>query len=193
MVKKVLRWIGALLLSAAIVAGYVALAWLGATPFELVLTTVMILMVIVVGALVIHLRAVHRALYQANQVAYKGFMLEFFLGVKTLLRERRDSPEDAGDDLVWSLLEDYFRREVELYYTVVEELYDKTSLMHMLERGRVRKEPGLPDARPVEPLYSGLHDLLGRLRDEREARREAAGGRPAGPAAGAGTPRGARV
>ncbi|HEU4464035.1 MAG TPA: hypothetical protein VFS53_03230, partial [Gemmatimonadota bacterium] len=61
-----------------------------------------------------------------------------------------------------------------LYNTVIEELYDKTSMMHMLERGRIRKEGGLADPRPVEPLYAELHELLARLREERDARYEAA-------------------
>ena len=47
-------------------------------------------------------------------------------------------------------------------------------MMHMLERGRVRKEGGFADPRPVEPLYAELHEFLGRLREEREARDEAA-------------------
>ena len=66
------------------------------------------------------------------------------------------------------------RREAELYNTVVEDLYDKTSMMHMLERGRVRKEGGLADPRPAEPLYAELHELLARLREERQARETAA-------------------
>lgn len=176
MVKKILRVLGVVVLAVAIVAAYVGLAWTGAAPFELVLTTVMILMVIVVGALLLHLRALHRALFQHAQVAYKGFMLDFFLAVKTLMRERRDEGT-AEHDLVWNLMEDYFRREADLYNSVVEELYDKTTMMHMLERGRMRKESGLPDNRPVEPLYAGLHALLTTLREERMDR-ERARGRP---------------
>lgn len=64
MVKRILKWIGAAVLGAAIVATYVGMAWLGATAFELLLTTVMIAMVIAVGALTLHLRALHRALFQ---------------------------------------------------------------------------------------------------------------------------------
>lgn len=173
MVKRVLKWIGAVLLGAAIVAGYVGLALLGATPFELVLTTVMILMVLVVGALVLHLRVMHRALFQHAQIAYNGFVLDFFLRLRELLRERREEGRAAENDLLWNLIESYFRRETELYNSVVEELWDKTSMMHMLERGRLRKEAGLGDPRPVEPLYAELHELLGRLREERLAREEA--------------------
>ena len=166
MIKKLLRILGAIVLAAAVVAAYVGLTLAGATPFELVLATIMILLVIVVGALVLHLRALHRALFQHAQVAYKGFMLDFILAVKTLMRERREEGS-AEHDLVWNLMEDYFRREADLYNTVFEELYDKTTMMHMLERGRLRKESGLPDNRPVEPLYAGLHELLTRLREER--------------------------
>lgn len=173
MLKRVLKWIGALLLGAAIIAGYVGLALLGTTPFELVLTTVMILMVVVVGALVIHLRALHRALFQHAQIAYRGFVLDFFLSLRSLLRERREEGRGAENDLLWNLIESYFRRETELYNTVVEELWDKTSMMHMLERGRIHKEAGLGDPRPIEPLYAELQELLGRLRDERVAREEA--------------------
>lgn len=172
MLKKILKILGAIVLAVAIVAAYAGLAWVGATPFELVLTTVMILMVLAVGALTLHLRALHRALFQHAQIAYKGFMLDFFLSLKTLMRERREAGESAEHDLVWNLIEDYFRRETELYNTVVEELYDKTSMMHILDRGRVRREPGLPDPRPVAPLYAGLHELLDRLREERLAREE---------------------
>ncbi len=174
MIKKTLKILGAVLLSAAIVAGYVALAMAGATAFELVLTSVMILMVIAVGGLILHLRALHRALFQHAQVAYKGFMLDFFLAVKTLMGERREEGT-AEHDLVWNLLEDYFRKEADLYNSVVEELYDKTTMMHMLDRGRMRKESGLSDNRPVEPLYAGLHQLLSTLRDEREEREAARG------------------
>jgi len=170
--KELLKGLAVGLLAGGIIAGYVGLSWLGATPFELVLTTVMAAMVIAVGALVLHLRAVHRALTQHAQVAYKGFMLNFFLALKGLLRERRTDATAAENDLVWNLIEDYFRREAELYNTVVEELYDKTSMMHMLDRSRMRKEPALGDPRPVEPLYQELHALLGRLREERGAREE---------------------
>lgn len=179
--RKFLKGLLVGLLAAVVVAGYVALYWSGATPFELVLTTVMAAMAVAVGALVLHLRAVHRALFQHAQVAYKGFMLNFFLALKGLLRERRTDTTAAENDLVWNLIEDYFRRESELYNTVVEELYDKTSMMHMLDRSRMRKEPGLGDPRPVEPLYQELHALLGRLRDqdrgspEREPRSRVAG------------------
>lgn len=175
MLKTILRWIGAVLLGAAIVAGYVGLAMLGATPFELVLTTVMILMVLAVGALVLHLRVLHRALFQHAQIAYNGFVLDFFLRLRELLRERREEGRAAENDLLWNLIESYFRRETELYNSVIEELWDKTSMMHMLERGRLRKEAGLGDPRPVEPLYAELHELLGRLREERMAREEARG------------------
>lgn len=175
MLKTILRWIGAVLLGAAIVAGYVGLAMLGATPFELVLTTVMILMVLAVGALVLHLRVLHRALFQHAQIAYNGFVIDFFLRLRELLRERREEGRAAENDLLWNLIESYFRRETELYNSVIEELWDKTSMMHMLERGRLRKEAGLGDPRPVEPLYAELHELLGRLREERMAREEARG------------------
>ena len=161
------------LLAGGIIAGYVGLAWLGATAFELVLATIMSAMVIAVGALILHLRALHRALYQQSQVAYQGFVRHFFLAVRSLLRERRAGEAAAEGDLVWNLIEDYFRREAELYNTVVEDLYDKTSMMHMLERGRLRREPGLGDPRPVEPLYQELHALLGQLREERGEREEA--------------------
>lgn len=172
MLKKMIRILGAIVLVGVVAAAYVGLAWAGATTFELVLTTVMILMTVMVGALVLHLRALHRALFQHAQVAYKGFMLDFFLAVRTLMRERRDE-SSAEHDLVWNLLEDYFRRESELYNAVVEELYDKTTMMHMLERGRVRKESALPDNRPIEPLYARLHELLSRLREERIDRERA--------------------
>jgi hypothetical protein len=99
-------------------------------------------------------------------------MLNFFLALKGLLRERRTDATAAENDLVWNLIEDYFRREAELYNTVVEELYDKTSMMHMLDRSRMRKEPALGDPRPVEPLYQELHALLGRLREERGVRED---------------------
>lgn len=182
MARELLKGLGIGLLAGGIIAGYVGLSWLGATPFELVLTTVMVAMVIAVGALVLHLRAMHRALSQHAQVAYNGFMLNFFLAIRGLLGERRNESTAAESDLVWSLFEDYFRREAELYNTVVEELYDKTSMMHMLERGRVRKEPGLGDPRPIEPQYQELHALLGRLREERRLREEGEGrARVAGP------------
>ncbi len=158
------------------------------SPFEIAMVVMMAAMIVAVVALVLHLRAIHRALFQNAQVAYKGFMLNFFLALKGLLRERETEETAAESDLVWNLIEDYFRRETELYNTVVEELYDKSSMMHMLDRGRTRKEPGLGDPRPVEPLYQELHALLGRLREERrrrvgEERREtaSAGARVAGP------------
>jgi len=143
------------------------------TPFEIVLVAILVVLVVAVTALVLHLRALHRALFQHAQVAYKGFMLNFFLALKGLLRERA-SADQPENDLVWNLIEDYFRRESELYNTVVEELYDKSSMMHLLDRSRVRREPGLGDPRPVEPLYQELHALLGRLREERRVREERA-------------------
>lgn len=173
--KQLLRGIGLGLVVVAIAAAYVGLARLGATVFELVVATFMAAMVVVVAALVLQLRALHRALYQQAQVAYQGFVLDFFLAVGQLLRERRAGEPSSESDLLWSLIEDYFHREAQLYHTVVEELYDKTSMMHMLERGRLRREPGLGDPRPVEPLYRELHELLGRLRDQRQARQETAG------------------
>lgn len=100
------------------------LLWLGVSVFELVLTTVMVAMVVAVVALILHLRALHRALFQQAQVAYQGFVLNFFLAVRHLLRERRSDEPSAEGDLVWNLIEDYFRREAELYTTVIEELYD---------------------------------------------------------------------
>jgi hypothetical protein len=101
-------------------------------------------------------------------------MLNFFLALKGLLREREGEARAAENDLVWNLIEDYFRRETELYNTVVEELYDKSSMMHLLDRSRTRREPALGDSRPVEPLYQELHALLGRLREERRQREELA-------------------
>lgn len=174
--RKILLWLLGAVVVAAIGVGYWGLWLSGATPFQLVLTTVMLLMAIAVLALVLHLRALHRALFQHAQIAYRGFVLDFFLSLKTLLRERREEGRAAESDLLWNLIEGYFRRESELYNTVVEELWDKTSMMHMLDRGRLRKEAGLGDSRPVEPLYADLHDLLGRLREERLAREEGRGG-----------------
>jgi hypothetical protein len=87
--------------------------------------------------------------------------------------QSRAGETGPANDVIWNLLEDYFRSETELYNTVIEELYDKTTMMHMLERGRIRKEGGLSDPRPVEPLYTELHELLARLREERQARHEA--------------------
>lgn len=174
MLREFLKGLAYTLVAAAIIGLYVALAWSGATVFELVLATIMTAMVVVVGALVLHLRAVHRALFQHAQVAYKGFMLNFFLALKGLLRDRRSEGTAAENDLIWNLIEDYFRRETELYNTVVEELYDKSNMMHMLDRGRMRKEPALGDPRPVEPLYQELHALLGSLREERRVREERA-------------------
>jgi len=170
MMKRIFLWIGGLAVVAALGAGYYGLYLSGAGPFELVLTSVMVLIVVAVFALVLHLRALHRALFQHAQVAYKGFMLDFFLALKQLMREREDDASGAVGDLTWNLIEDYFRREAELYNTVVEELYDKTSMMHMLDRTRIRKEVGLGDPRPVEPLYSEVHRLLERLREDRMAR-----------------------
>lgn len=178
---KVIKGIVAVVLLAGIVAGYTALAMAGTTAYELLLATILGAMVIAVFALVIHLRAVHRALFQHAQVAYKGFMLNFFLALKGLLRDRDADVQAAENDLVWNLIEDYFRRETELYNTVVEELYDKSSMMHLLDRSRMRKEPALGDSRPVEPLYQELHALLGRLREERHQREEPAGEKSSAP------------
>jgi len=171
---RVLKGIVVVVLLGGVAAGYAALAMAGTTPYELLLATILLAMVFAVVALVLHLRAVHRALFQHAQVAYKGFMLNFFLALKGLLREREADPRAAENDLVWNLIEDYFRRETELYNTVVEELYDKSSMMHLLDRSRTRKEPALGDSRPVEPLYQELHALLGRLREERRQREELA-------------------
>jgi hypothetical protein len=171
---KVLKGIAAAVVVAGIAAGYAALVMAGTTPYELLLATILGAMVIALVALVLHLRAVHRALFQHAQVAYKGFMLNFFLALKGLLREREGEARAAENDLVWNLIEDYFRRETELYNTVVEELYDKSSMMHLLDRSRTRREPALGDSRPVEPLYQELHALLGRLREERRQREELA-------------------
>lgn len=170
--KTVLKWIGGIVVAAVLVAGYWALYDLGATAFELVLTSVMLLTVIAILALTLHLRTMHRALFQHAQVTYKAFMLDFFLALKKLMREREDDASGAASDLTWNLIEDYFRREAELYNTVVEELYDKTSMMHMLDRRSIQKEVGLGDPRPVEPLYQDLHLLLEKLRDDRMAREE---------------------
>jgi len=173
MLKSVLKILGATAAVAAIGAAYAGLYLSGATPFELVVVSVLLLLVIAVGALVLHLRALHRALFQHAQIAYKGFMLNFFLETRSLMQSRAGETGPAND-VIWNLLEDYFRSETELYNTVIEELYDKTTMMHMLERGRVRKEGGLADPRPVEPLYAELHELLARLREERQARAETA-------------------
>lgn len=171
MLKNILRTIGLIVAVAAIGVAYAGLYLSGAAVFELVVVSVLLLMVIAVGALVLHLRALHRALFQHAQIAYKGFMLNFFVEIRSLMRDRAGETGPAND-VIWNLLEDYFRRETELYNTVIEELYDKTTMMHMLERGRLRKEGGLADPRPVEPLYAELHELLARLREEREARQE---------------------
>lgn len=173
MLKSILKILGAIVAVAAIGAAYAGLYLSGATPFELVVVSVLLLLVIAVAALVLHLRALHRALFQHAQIAYKGFMLNFFLETRSLMQSRAEETGPAND-VIWNLLEDYFRREAELYNTVIEELYDKTTMMHMLERGRVRKEGGFTDARPVEPLYAELHEFLARLREQREARGEAA-------------------
>lgn len=174
MLKNIVKVLGAIVAIAAVGAAYVGLYIGGASAFELVVATALILLVVSVAALVLHLRALHRALFQHAQIAYKGFMLNFFLEVRALMRDRAGDAVPANE-LIWNLLEDYFRSETELYNTVIEELYDKTSMMHMLERGRMRKEGGLADPRPVEPLYAELHELLARLREERDARYEAAG------------------
>lgn len=171
MLKRFFRVIGAIVVIAAVGAAYAGLYLVGATAFELVVVSVLFLMVVAVGALVLHLRALHRALFQHAQIAYKGFMLNFFLEARGLMRDRSGESGPASE-VIWNLLEDYFRSETELYNTVIEELYDKTTMMHMLERGRMRKEGGLADPRPVEPLYAELHELLARLREEREARQE---------------------
>lgn len=179
MLKHILKVLGAIVAVAAIGAAYAGLHLGGASAFELVVLTVLILIAIAVAALVLHLRALHRALFQHAQIAYKGFMLNFFVEVRALMRDRAGEAAPANE-LIWNLLEDYFRSETELYNTVVEELYDKTRMMHILERGRVRKEGALADPRPVEPLYAELHELLARLREEREARHEAARRQSAG-------------
>lgn len=171
MLKGILRAFGAIAVVAAVGAAYAALYLNGAEVFELVVVSAVLLMAIAVMALVLHLRALHRALFQHAQIAYKGFMLNFFLEIRSLMRDRAGESGPAND-VVWNLLEDYFRRETELYNTVIEELYDKTTMMHMLERGRLKKEGGLADPRPVEPLYAELHELLARLREERQARQE---------------------
>jgi hypothetical protein len=171
MLKRFFRVIGAIVVIAAVGAAYAGLYLVGATAFELVVVSVLFLMVVAVGALVLHLRALHRALFQHAQIAYKGFMLNFFLEVRALMRDRSGESGPASE-VIWNLLEDYFRSETELYNTVIEELYDKTTMMHMLERGRMRKEGGLADPRPVEPLYAELHELLARLREERQTRQE---------------------
>ncbi|HYO46081.1 MAG TPA: hypothetical protein VEY33_05275 [Gemmatimonadota bacterium] len=171
MLKSLLKVLGAIVSIVAVGAAYAGLYLSGATAFELVVLSVLLLMVIAVGALVLHLRTLHRALFQHAQIAYKGFMLNFFLEARALMRDRAGEAGPANE-VIWNLLEDYFRRETELYNTVIEELYDKTTMMHMLERGRVRKEGALGDPRPVEPLYAELHELLARLREEREARHE---------------------
>ena len=172
MLRNILKVVGAIVAIVAVGAAYAGLYFAGATAFELVILSVMLVMVIAVAALVLHLRAVHRALFQHAQIAYKGFMLNFFLETRALMQSRAGETGPAND-VIWNLLEDYFRSETELYNTVIEELYDKTTMMHMLERGRIRKEGGLTDPRPVEPLYAELHELLARLREERQARQEA--------------------
>lgn len=172
MLRRILKISGVIVAVGAIGAAYVGLFLSGASPFELAVLSVLLLLVIVFIALALHLRALHRALFQHAQVAYKGFMLNFFLATRSLMQGRGD--ERPANDVIWNLLEDYFRRESELYNTVIEELYDKTTMMHMLERGRVRKEGGLADPRPAEPLYAELHELLARLREERQARETAA-------------------
>ena len=172
MLRNILKVVGAIVAIIAVGAAYAGLYFTGATAFELVVLSVMLVMVIAVAALVLHLRAVHRALFQHAQIAYKGFMLNFFLETRALMQSRAGETGPAND-VIWNLLEDYFRSETELYNTVIEELYDKTTMMHMLERGRIRKEGGLADPRPVEPLYAELHELLARLREERQARQEA--------------------
>lgn len=172
MLRNILKVVGAIVAIIAVGAAYAGLYFAGATAFELVVLSVMLVMVIAVAALVLHLRAVHRALFQHAQIAYKGFMLNFFLETRALMQSRAGETGPAND-VIWNLLEDYFRSETELYNTVIEELYDKTTMMHMLERGRIRKEGGLTDPRPVEPLYAELHELLARLREERQARQEA--------------------
>jgi hypothetical protein len=171
MLKGILRVLGAIVAVAAVGVAYTALYLNGAEVFELVVVSAVLLMAIAVMALVLHLRALHRALFQHAQIAYKGFMLNFFLEIRSLMRDRAGEGGPAND-VIWNLLEDYFRRETELYNTVIEELYDKTTMMHMLERGRLKKEGGLADPRPVEPLYAELHELLARLREERLARQE---------------------
>lgn len=172
MLRNILKVVGAIVAIIAVGAAYAGLYFAGATAFELVVLSVMLVMVIAVAALVLHLRAVHRAMFQHAQIAYKGFMLNFFLETRALMQSRAGETGPAND-VIWNLLEDYFRSETELYNTVIEELYDKTTMMHMLERGRIRKEGGLADPRPVEPLYAELHELLARLREERQARHEA--------------------
>lgn len=172
MLRNILKVVGAIVAIIAVGAAYAGLYFAGATAFELVVLSVMLVMVIAVAALVLHLRAVHRAMFQHAQIAYKGFMLNFFLETRALMQSRAGETGPAND-VIWNLLEDYFRSETELYNTVIEELYDKTTMMHMLERGRIRKEGGLTDPRPVEPLYAELHELLARLREERQARHEA--------------------
>lgn len=172
MFRNILKVVGAIVAIVAVGAAYAGLYFAGATAFELVVLSVMLVMVIAVAALVLHLRAVHRAMFQHAQIAYKGFMLNFFLETRALMQSRAGETGPAND-VIWNLLEDYFRSETELYNTVIEELYDKTTMMHMLERGRIRKEGGLTDPRPVEPLYAELHELLARLREERQARHEA--------------------
>jgi hypothetical protein len=173
MLRNILKILGAIVAIAALGAAYAGLYMNGTTAFELVVLSVLLLMALALAALVLHLRALHRALFQHAQIAYKGFMLNFFLETRALMQSRAGEAGPAND-VIWNLLEDYFRSETELYNTVIEELYDKTTMMHMLERGRIRKEGGLTDPRPVEPLYAELHELLARLREERHARHEAA-------------------
>ncbi len=88
MLKHVFKVLGAIVAIAAIGAAYAGLYLGGASPFELVVVTVLILLAIAVVALVLHLRALHRALFQHAQIAYKGFMLNFFLEVRALMRDR---------------------------------------------------------------------------------------------------------
>lgn len=168
--NRFFRWLGPLAAVAAVVAAYAGLVLTGASVVEIAVVTALLLLAIAILTLTLHVRTLHRALFQHAQIAYKAFMLDFFLSVKGLLRERREDPA-PDHDLIWNLVEAYFRREAELYNTVIEELYDKTSMMHLIERGRVRKDAGIPDPRPVEPLYGQLHELLARLREEREGRR----------------------
>ena len=119
MLKNILKILGAIVAVAAIGAAYVGLYLSGATPLELVIVSVLLLVVIAVAALVLHLRALHRALFQHAQIAYKGFMLNFFLETRSLMQNRAEETGPAND-VIWNLLEDYYRREAELYNTVIE-------------------------------------------------------------------------
>ena len=123
MLRNILKVVGAIVAIVAVGAAYAGLYFAGATAFELVVLSVMLVMVIAVAALVLHLRAVHRALFQHAQIAYKGFMLNFFLETRALMQSRAGETGPAND-VIWNLLEDYFRSETELYNTVIEELYD---------------------------------------------------------------------